>query len=232
MELIFIFGITFFVFAYFLQNYFRVQSYQLIILPFLPESKDKVPNLLLKLAKINKGNSVTWDNLTKEEGKRVRGYYDKLEKAAWAQLTFLYSQNLVHIRSREDNRFYPLDKWERELVREQIGNVSKNIVVEYVLYRKKGSWFRTPILIGYLREGEDVVSADKKDEVEVIFEFPENLVKATFFTKGLENKFKLEKDVRADYSSNKNEFGDNEGYYYVNYDQEHRSGCRFNFLVA
>lgn len=231
MEIIFTFGIAFFVFTYFLQNFFKVPSYQLIILPSLPEKNDKVPKLLLKLVKINRDN-VTWDNLTKEESKKVGEYYQKLEKAAWAQLTFLYNQNLVHIRSNDDNRFYPLDKWERELVHEEIGRIDKDIAVEYVLYRKKGGWFKTPILIGYLRSGDEYSIGDKKGEVEVIFEFPENLVKATFFTKGLENKFKLEKDVRADSSLNKNEFGDNEEYYYVNYDQEHKSGCRFHFLVA
>lgn len=234
MELIFTFGITFFVFTYFLQNFFKVPSYQLTIRYFMLEKNNKIPKLILKLAKIGNGKSVTWDDLSKEEGKRVGKYYEKLRDVSSMSLTFLYSQNLVHIQLTDKSYFFPLDKSQNYLVREEVGTVDEETNVEFILYRKPaGGWFKSPILVGYLKKDHKYgfPLGERGREVEIVFEFPESLVKKTFFTKGLEDRFKLTKDsdVLGGY---KNDLGDEEPHsVFIAYDQRLNNCCHFNFLI-
>ena len=66
---------------------------------------------------------------------------------------------------------------------------------------------------------------NEEKEIEVLFEFPENLVKNPFYEETLMNIYKIKKDVIADY--HKNELGDDEDLYCVNYEQRERDGIDF-----
>lgn len=222
--------ITIFLFWYFWQSFFKVPSYQLQIGGC---GFRKIPKLLLKLAKIVKDREVAFPDLDKSENEKVMKYYEKLYDVASAHLTFLYNQNLIHIQLIDKSYFYPLDKNQNELVREEVGRIDKETTVDFVLYRKTGGWFNSPILIGYLTKNWDFsykhTGADRQSEI--LYEFPEALVRRTFFTKGLESEFNLKKlsDV---VDGGKTELGYEEPYWgFTSYGQEHRNGANTNFLI-
>lgn len=226
MDIIFTF-IVIFLLLIFWHYFFKVPSYQIRI---SPSGLRKIPKLLLRLAKVEKGGDVTWKDLSKTEKERVIKYYEKLQDVSSTNLTFLYSQNLVHIQLTDKSYFFPLDKNQNYLVREEIGRIDEEIV-EFVLYRRPGGWFKSSTLIGYLKKDREFLHDNKDKEVQVLFEFPEALVKRSFFTQGLENTSKLKKlsDV---VEGHKNELGYDQSYFlFTSYDQEHQSGSNFNFLI-
>ncbi len=227
MNIIFTF-IVIFLLIYLWQSFFKVPSYQLTI---RSSGLKKIPKLILNLAKVEKDGDVTWKDLNKTEKERVIKYYEKFQNVSCTNLTFLYSQSLVHIQLTDKSYFFPLDKNQNELVNEEIGKIDDEIV-EFVLYRRPaGRWFKSPTLIGYLKKDREFLHDNKDKKAEVLFEFPEALVKRTFFTEGLEDKFKLKKvsDVGG---GGKNELGDIEpDWLFTSYDQEHHNGSNFNFLI-
>ena len=207
------------------RTFFRESSHQLLI---KVGGFSKLPKLLLLLAKINKKDSVALGELSKEEYNKILKFSEKLESVASARLTFLYSQSLINVQSKESNWFFAIDaKGGRELITETIGKLDDGTNVEYVLYRRKGNWFKTPVLIGYLHKVNEIPMPLKNEEkeIEVLFEFPENLVKNPFYEETLMNIYKIKKDVIADY--HKNELGDDEDLYCVNYEQRERDGIDF-----
>lgn len=226
MDIIFTFIIVFLLLIFW-HNFFKVPSYQVRI---TPAGLRKIPKLLLKLAKIEKDGNVTWQDLNKIEEETMIKYYKRFEDVTSTNLTYLFNQNLVHIQLTDKSYFFPLDKNQNELVNEEIGRIDEEIV-EFVLYRSPCGWLKSPTLIGYLKKDREFLHDNKDKEAEVLFEFPEALVKRTFFTEGLENKFKLKKnsDVAG---GGKNELGDIEpDWLFTSYDQEHQSGSNFNFLM-
>lgn len=192
----------------------------------------KIPKLLLKLAKIEKKSDVIWKDLDVVEQKRLKKYYDKLSEVSSIELTFLYNQNLIHILVPAQNRsyFFRIDQQPKELVHESIGSLNDDIDVVFVLHRQTRSWFRSPILTGYLKKGKKLFLKDEEKEIDILFEFPEVLVKKRFFTKRLERKYGLTKISVGD--AMVDELGYNEDIYYTYYDQEHKNGGCFNFKTV
>lgn len=200
-----------------------------------PEGFKKRPKLLLKLAKIEKGGN---EDLDATEEKRFIKCYRKFENVSSAQLTFLYNQRLIHVQLPAINKsyFFPIDKHEKELIREKVGNLDDDIHVEFVLHRQKMGWFRSPILTGYIKKsksgGIGFWENEEKD-VEILFEFPEALATGgSPFAKRLENKYKLKKDVVVDFIPKPNDdLGYGRDIYLVDYKQEHENGGLFSFLL-
>lgn len=229
MDIVFTF-IVVFLLLIFWHYFFKVPSYQIRI---SPSGLRKIPKLLLKLAKIEKDGNVTWQDLNKTEEVTMIKYYKRFEDVTSTNLTYLYNQNLVHIQLSDKSYFFPLDKNQNYLIHEEIGELEKDTVVDFVLYRKITGWLKSPVLVGYLRKAHKYgfPSEYKESEVEVVFEFPEALIKRSFFTQGLENKFKLKKDSDI-VEGHKNELGHDQSYFlFTSYDQEHQNGSNFNFLI-
>ena len=208
-----------FLFAYLVQFFSKTPSRQLWIQLWGIKS---VPKSLLKLAKIDKNGEVSFSDLSKSENEKVGKFYEKLENAASVRLTFLYNQNLIHVQSEKQNWFFAIDTdGGQKLIEETIGELDDKTSVEYVLYRRKGGWFKTPVLIAYLKIKKELGQSKKEEEIEILFEFPENLVKNSIFDRSLKRKYKIkldENDVIADYY--KNELGDDESLYCKNYKQD------------
>ncbi len=225
MDIIEIIGLFIFL-GWVLPLFIKTESCQLSI--FLPGFQ-KIPKLLLKLAKIEKDGEVTWGDLDKTEEKRLMKYNDKLMSVSYIWLTFLYNQNLIHLQLPTENRsfFIPIDKHQKELIHENIGSLDEDIDVEFVVYRQTKSWFRSPVLIGYLKKGKKILLETEEKEIEILFEFPETLVKRKFFTKVLENKYKLKKNTFTE--SIKDDLGHYGWINHISYDQEHKNGGLFNF---
>lgn len=227
MEIIEIIGLFIFI-GYILPFFIKTESHQLCI---SSSGFKKIPKLLLKLAKIEKDGNVTWEDLDKTEEKRLMKYYDRFRGVSYIWLTFLYNQNLIHLQLPTEHRsfFVPIDKHQKELIHESIGSLDEEIDVEFVVYRQTKGWFRSPVLIGYIKKGKKILLETEEKEIEILFEFPEVLVKRKFFTKLLESKFGLKKNEYADYW--KNELGNEEGIYHLSYEQEHKNGGWFNFQI-
>lgn len=228
MDILEIFGVI--VLFNLISNYFfRESSHQLSIDGYLYQ---RFPKLLLELAKINKGGDFSFGDLSKEEGKRLRKYTDKLNNCASVRLTFLYLQNLIHVQSEELNWFFAIDSnGGGNLVQETIGKIDDKTDVEFVLYRRKGNLFKSPVLVGYLhRVNEYGLLKDEDKKVEVLFEFPENLITSIFLRKILMSIYKIKKDDIF-VGPSKNELGDDNTIYCINYKQERDGDGGFEFRV-
>lgn len=216
-------------FVYFWDKIFSSSSKQFTISCW---GYKKIPKLILKIAGIHSDKKdISWKDLDKSEEQKVLKITEKFENVAFRKLTFLYNQNLIHVSSQSGAYFFPIDKENKNVVYEEVARFDENKYLTFVIHRRKRGFFRSPVLIGYLKVDYDVHPPKKdEEEIEILFEFPESLVSRTFFTGSLEKEFSLKKDVVADYIQ-RNELGDPEGIYYTNYDQEDKYPCNFHFQI-
>lgn len=188
-------------------------------------SFNKIPKLILKLCGIDSKKDLTYDDLTKEQKKKVSKYQEKLRTISSCFLTFLDSQKLIHVERGDRSYFMHTDHADKSLINMELGKNAKGEVVNFILYRKSRSLFKSSVLVGYL-----LFEAKKGQETEIVFKFPEDLVRRIFFVKGLVKEFGLEEDVVADYIG-KNEMDDEETIYVSTYEQKNLSGCEYDFWV-
>jgi len=189
-----------------------------------------VPPLLLKLAGVKALDSqLTYRDLEKNKAEMDKVYKikEKLDSIIPFRLTYLFGQEAVHLQSQETSYLTPLSIDRNLLWVEELGLIDETHPVQFVLYRKEMGFFRSPVLIGYLRSLAWVLEENGKDEVEILFKFPEALITKKFFTSGLEKEFSLKKETITD--PYQNELGDWVVLYKVNYEQE--NFYRFEFTV-
>lgn len=198
-----------------LNEFVKKPSRQLWIRPW---GFNKIPKLVLELAKVKQGNDVTYKDLSGDDKEKISKVQEKLDDILSIRLTFLDRDNLIHIQQTNRSYFFATDKTQRELVREELGKLDKDIHVEFVLTRRKLGRFSSSVLVGYLIKKGEFFSPKDKEETEILFEFPESLINASFFTEGSAKRFGLKKFSDAD--MHKNELGDEEGFYVVTYDLE------------
>jgi hypothetical protein len=117
----------------------------------------------------------------------------------------------------EPNLNFQTDKWYKTIYLEEVMRLDEDNYLAFGIYRRKGTFFKSPVLVGYIKMVNEISIDDSSQEV--VFEFPEKLINKCFFTGYLEKQFSLKKDVVADYLD-KNEFGDSDEIYYTIYDQE------------
>lgn len=221
MELIFTFGIIFLL-LYFWQSLLKASSHNLRI---LGPGFNKIPKLILKLSGIASEKDLTYSDLTKEQKERVSKYQEKLRSISSCFLTFLDSQNLIHVEREDRSYFMHTDQAGKELIRMELGKTAKGEVINFILYRKKLGLFKSSVLVGYL-----VNEDEENKKAEILFKFPESLIKRNFFVKSLVKEFGLEEDVVFE-STEKNEMDDNETLYVITYEQKKLSGCEYNFWI-
>ena len=187
---------------------------------------NKIPKALLELANINKDHDTSYNDLTKEEQGKFDKIHEKLHDAVWCTLTYVDSHDLIHIQKPKSSSFHKVSKDDPCLIHEELGEL-KESELHYVLYRKDNGFLRGSVLIGYLLKQKRL---GEKEEVIPLFEFPERLMRWRFFTKGLQNKYKLKEDTVADYID-KDELGYSTGIYMVSYETQNKEGANFWFRV-
>lgn len=223
MDVLSLVGLILFI-SYLVQRFLRPESKQVYI---SYAGSKALPKLVLKIAGVNINKSRSWEKLSSDEKKRVKDVLEKLRLITWAHLTFLSSQNLIHVRLQDRSYFLPLDHQDNDFVTEELGTIGKDTPVQFVLNRRKRGMFKSPILTGYLATSQEF--REGKKEVEILYEFPEDLINKSFFTNGMKESFNLEEDTIADYHTN--DLGDGEGIHHQAYDQKHNSGSMFRFQV-
>lgn len=218
----FISGFIIFLLVYFWQSLFKSSSYNLRI---LGPGFNKIPKLILKLSGIDSEKDLTYSDLTKEQKETVIKYQEKLRSISSCFLTFIDSQNLIHVEREDRSYFMHTDHENKRLTNMELGKNAKGEVVNFILYRKKGGLFKSSVLVGYL-----LIETKKGEETEILFKFPENLVRRNFFVKGLVKEFGLEEDVVFN-PKEKNEIDDDETLYVTTYEQKNLSGCEYDFWI-
>lgn len=172
---------------------------------------NSIPKLLLNLANINKNENVSYDSLTKDEKRKFEKTYEKIKNSIFCTLTYIGSDNLIHVKKVNNDYFYKTSDSDRYLIYEELEEL-KDYKIYYVLYRKDNGWLRGSMLTGYLLRRKN----HEKEEVVPLFKFPERIMRWSFFTKGLQNKHHLKEDVVADYID-KDELGYSGGIYRRSY---------------
>lgn len=216
-------GLIVFIF-YLAQRFLRPESKQIYI---SYAGSRSLPKLVLKVAGINKIKATKLEKLSSVDKRKVKVILERLRSITWANLTFIDSQNLVHVRLQDKDYFLPLDREDNDLVTERLGLVGKEVLVEFTLHRRKQGWLKSPLLTGYLVSSYGLKPGEK--ELEILYEFPEDLITRLFFIGSLKKRYNLQEDGIADYHTN--DLGDGEGVYHKAYDQEHRNGSNFRFQV-
>lgn len=183
--------------------------------------------MILELCEIEPEKNLEYEDLNPKQKGKVMKYIEKLESASSCWLTFLDNQNLIHVEREERSYFFHTDHASNDLINLELGVTNNGKLVNFVLYRKKQGFLRSPLLIGYLQS--DYINKDQR-KPEVLFMFPEVLAKRDFYLNSLKKKYNLEEDIAAGYREN-NDMGDEEHTHVVTYKQTLAGGGEYDFWV-
>lgn len=189
---------------------------------------DLIPKVIFKLAGIQKNTDAKFEDLTKEEQKKLFVAWDKTDKAIYSNLTFFPSHNMIHVQKSDRCYFYKISDTDRYVIYDKIGDLPDKNELYFVLYRKSNGWLRSATLIGYLLKRKQFLGSE--EEVTPQFKFPETLIKRRFFTKGLQKQYHLKEDIVADYIS-KDELGYDRGIYALSYQTDNKDDPNFWFQI-
>jgi len=188
---------------------------------------DTVPELLLRIAGVGGDRkNIAWKQMGAKEKLLIRKVMAGLEESCSLELTFLYNQNLIHVRHKTEGYFHPIDQSSKVLNSALVGKTSDGEEVVFVLHRKKGGFLRSPVLVGYLK----VFLDDKVPRsMNYLFEFPEVLIRRPLFTIGHKKRYLLEEHSYADLGVD--DFGDDDVVARLSYRQKKYGVC-FDFDIT